>query len=85
MKINKSIEDLGILLQVSRQKIENEVKKERGGDLSISSGTLGATLSENMLDGLTGKSLFRAAMELIELLKEPLGQYMSFNATSFFK
>ena len=57
LKIFKSLEDFGILLEGVSETIENEAKKQRGGLLSMLLGTLGASLLGNML---AGKGVIRA-------------------------
>ena len=49
LKIVKSLEDSGILLDGITKTVENEVKKQNGGFLSMLLGTLGASLLGNML------------------------------------
>ena len=57
IKIVKSLEDNGLLLQRVTEKVQNEVKNQKGGFLSMLLGTLGASLSGNLL---TGKGIYRA-------------------------
>ena len=57
IKIIKALENSGILLKGVTKTIENETKEQRGGFLSMSLGTLGATLLGNLL---TGKGMMRA-------------------------
>ena len=45
------LEDSGLLLKGVSKTIQNEVKEQKGGFLSMSLGTLGASLSEDMLFG----------------------------------
>ena len=49
LKIVKSLEDFGILLEGVSETIENEERQQRGGLLSMLLGTLGASLLGNML------------------------------------
>ena len=56
IKIVKSLEDNGLLLQRVTEKVQNEVKNQKGGFLSMLLGTLGASLSGNLL---TGKGIYR--------------------------
>ena len=49
MKIVISLEDSGLLSKGVGETIENEVKEQKGGFLSILLGTLGASLMGNML------------------------------------
>ena len=57
IKIVKSLEDLGLLLKGVTELVQNEVKEQKGGFLSMSLGTLGASLLGNLL---TGKGIHRA-------------------------
>ena len=58
MKIIKALEKSGILLSGVGKTIENEVKEQKGGFLSMLLGTLGASLLGNLLTG--GKGIMRA-------------------------
>ena len=51
LKIVKSLEDSGILLEGVSETIKNEAKEQKGGFLSMSLGTLGASLLGNLLAG----------------------------------
>ena len=51
MKIVKSLEDSGLLLNGVSETIQNEAQEQKGGFLSILLGTLGASLLGNMLAG----------------------------------
>ena len=55
IKIVKSLEDSGLLLKGVTEPIQNEVKEQKGGFLSILLGTLGARLLGNLV---TGKGAF---------------------------
>ena len=57
IKIVKSLEDSGWLLKGVTESVQNEVKKQKGGILSMLLATLGASLLENLL---TGKGAFHA-------------------------
>ena len=57
IKIVKSLEDSGLLLKGITQSVQNEVKEQKGGFLSMLFGTLGASLLGNLL---TGKGIYRA-------------------------
>ena len=57
MKIVKSLEDSGLLLKGVTESVQNEVKEQKGGFLSMLLGTLCAKLLENLL---TGKGIHRA-------------------------
>ena len=58
MKIIKALEKSCILLDGVGKTIENEVKEQKGGFLSMLLGTLGASLLGNLLTG--GKGIIRA-------------------------
>ena len=60
IKIIKELENSDILLKGVSKTIENEIKEQRGGFLSIPLGTLGASLLGNLL---TGKGIIRAGEE----------------------
>ena len=51
IKIVKSLEDSGLLLNGVTESVQNEVKEQRGGFLSMLLGTLGASLLGNLLTG----------------------------------
>ena len=57
INIVKSLEDSGLLLKGITETIQNEVKEQKGGFLSMLLGTLGASLLGNLL---TGKGIYRA-------------------------
>ena len=57
IKIVKSLEDSGLLLKGVTGTVQNEVKEQRGGFLTMLLGTLGASLLGNLL---TGKGKYRA-------------------------
>ena len=57
LKIVKSLEDSGLLLDRITETVENEVKEQKGGFLSMLLGTLGLSLLGNML---TGRGVTRA-------------------------
>ena len=57
IKIIKELENSDILLKGISKTIENEIKEQRGGFLSMLLGTLGASLLGNLL---TGKGIMRA-------------------------
>ena len=57
MKIVKSLEDSGLVLKRVTETVQNEVKKQKEGFLSMLLGTLGASLLGNLL---TGKGIYRA-------------------------
>ena len=51
IKIVKSLEDSGLLLKGVTEAVQNEVKEQKGGFLSMLLGTLGASLLGNFLAG----------------------------------
>ena len=57
IKIVKSLEDSGLLLKGITETVQNEVKEQKGGFLSMLLGTLGANLLGNIL---TEKGICRA-------------------------
>ena len=57
IKITKSLEDSGLLLKGVTETVQNEVKEQKGGFLSMLLGTLGASLLGNLL---TGRGVYRA-------------------------
>ena len=72
MKIVRSLEESGLLIKGVSKTIKNEVNKQKGGFLRILLGTLGASLSGNLL---TGKNTNRESKDKIKAGQE-------FNATS---
>ena len=57
IKIVKSLEDSGLLLKGITESVQNEIKKQKGGFISMLLGTLGASLLGNLL---IGKCAFHA-------------------------
>ena len=57
IKIVKSLEYSGLLLKGVTETVQNEVKEQKRGFLSMLLGTLGASLLGNLL---TGKGIYRA-------------------------
>ena len=51
IKIVKSLEDSGLLLKGVTESVQNEIKEQKGGFLSMLLGTLGASLLGNLLSG----------------------------------
>ena len=51
IKIVKSLEDSGLLLKGVTETVQNEVKEQKGGFISLLLGTLGASLLGNLLTG----------------------------------
>ena len=66
IKIVKSLEDSGLLLKGVTEAVQNEVKEQKGGFLSMLLGTLGASLLGNLLTGKgaiatsQGRGIYRA-------------------------
>ena len=61
LKIVKSLEDSGILLDGISETVKNEVKDQKRGFLSMLLGTLGASLLGDLLTkSLTGRGVIRA-------------------------
>ena len=57
IKIIKSLEDSGLSINGVTETVQNEVKEQKGGFLSMLLGILGASLLGNLL---TGKGIYRA-------------------------
>ena len=51
IEIVKSLEDSGLLVKGVTETVQNEVKEQKGGFLSMLLGTLGASLLGNLLTG----------------------------------
>ena len=62
IEIVKSLEDSGLLLKGVTETVQNEVKEQKGGFLSMLLGTLGASLLGNIL---AGKGINRAAEGIV--------------------
>ena len=61
LKIVKSLEDSGILLDEITETVKNEVKEQKGGFSSMLLGTLGASLLGDLLTkNLSGRGVVRA-------------------------
>ena len=69
IKIVKSLEDSGLLLKGVTESVQNEVKEQKGGFLSMLLGTLGASLLGNLLTGKgvnkKGKRIHRAGEGIV--------------------
>ena len=61
IKIVKSLEDSGLLLKGVTETVQNEVKEQKGGFLSMLLGTLDASLLGNVL---AGKEINRAGKRI---------------------
>ena len=57
IKIVKSLEDSGLLLKGVTETVQNEVKEQKGGFLSMLLGTLDTSLLGNLLKGQQRKSI----------------------------
>ena len=64
MKIIIFLEESGFSIKGATETIKKEAKEQKGEFLSMSLGTLGASLLGNLL---TGKGTFRVGKELLEL------------------
>ena len=62
IKIVKSLEHSGLLLKGVTETVQNEVKEQKGGFLSMLLGTLGASLLGNIL---TGQGINRAGEGIV--------------------
>ena len=62
IKIVKSLEDFGLLLKGVTESVQNEIKEQKGGFLSMLLDTLGASLLGNPL---TGKGIRRAGEGIV--------------------
>ena len=62
IKIIKSLEDSALLLKGVTESVQNEVKEQKGGFLSMLLGTLGGSLLGNLL---TGKGINRARERIV--------------------
>ena len=73
IKIVKSLEDSGLLLKGVTETVQNEVKEQKGGFLSMLLGTLGASLLGNLLTrkGINkkGKGINRAGEGIVRAEK----------------
>ena len=69
MKIVKSLKVFGLLLKEVSETIQNEVKEQKGGFLSMLLDTLGASLLGNLLTGKginkKGKGIHRAGEGIV--------------------
>ena len=64
IKIVKSLEDSGLLLKGVTETVQNEVKEQKGGFLSMLLGTLGVSLLGNLL---AGKGINRAGEGIVRV------------------
>ena len=76
IKIVKSLEGSGLLLKGVTESVQNEIKEQKGGFLSMLLGTLGASLLGNLLTckdpfhagkgvNKKGKGIHRAGEEIV--------------------
>ena len=67
IKIVKSLEDSELLLKGVTESVQNEVKEQKGGFLSMLLGTLGASLLGNLFTGINkkGKGIIKAGDGII--------------------
>ena len=65
IKIVKSLEDSGLLLNGVKKAVQNEVKEQKGGFCSMLLGTLGASLLGNLL---TGRRINRAGEGIVTVV-----------------
>ena len=73
LKIVKSLEDSGILLNGITETVKNEVKEQKGGFLSMLLDTLGASLLGNFLTKiLLGRGVTRAGEDTIRAGEETI-------------
>ena len=79
IKIVKSLEDSCLLLNGVTESVQNDIKEQNGGFLSMFLGTLSASLLGNLL---TGKGINKKIKEQIELVKVII---WIFNTASSFK
>ena len=90
IKIVKSLEDSGLLLKGVTETVQNEVKEQKGGFLSMLLGTLGASLFGNLLTGREinrlrkGRGINRAGEGVLRAGYDSRSSKMDFNATSLF-
>ena len=64
LKIVKSLENSGLLLNGVTKSVKNEIKEQKGGFLSMLLGTMGASLLGNLFAGkginIVGEGIVRA-------------------------
>ena len=65
--INKFLEKAGLLIKGVSKTSKNEAREQKGGFLGMLLGTLGASLSGNLL---TGKGTIRAGKETIRAVQD---------------
>ena len=77
IKIIKSVEDSGLLLEGVTETVQNEIKEQKGGFLSMLLGTLCASLLGNLLTGRgvnkKGKGIIRAGERVTKSTKQGKG------------
>ena len=70
LKIVKSLEDSGILLDGITETVKNEVKEQKGGFLSMLLGTLASSLLTDMLLNKKAEVLYELENEQLELVMD---------------
>ena len=74
IKIVKALEDSGLLLKGVTESVQNEIKEQKDGFLSMLLGTLGASLLGNLLTGKgvnkKGKGIYRAGKGIVRAGEE---------------
>ena len=70
IKTVKSVEDSGLLLKGVIESVQNEIKEQKGGFLSMLLGTLGASLLGNLL---AGKGIHRAGEGIVRACEGNMG------------
>ena len=89
IKIVKSLEDSGLLLEGVTETVQNEVKGQKGGFLNMLLGTLGASLLGNLLTGQginragKGRGINRAGEGIVRAVYGSQSSKMDFAASSF--
>ena len=63
IKIVKSLKDSGLFLEGVTETVQNEIKEQKGGFLSMLLGTLGTSLLGNLL---TGRGISRAGEGIVK-------------------
>ena len=90
IKIAKSLEDSSLLLKGVTETVQNEVKEQKGGFLSMLLGTLDASLLGNLLPGRginrakTGRGINRACGRIVRVGYGNHSYKMVFNCASSF-
>ena len=89
MKIIETLENSGILLKGVKKTIEDEIKEQRGGFLSMLLGTLGASLLGNLLNGKgimrAGEGIVRAGEGSESKKKKPFHPLTNIEINEYYK